>query len=428
MFTFLYILVAIRAQSSYLMTYREYTRLANGATAPMISHLLDTMEGLPSIRNTPGLLNHFKEKMDKCVESLMKIEMMQVYLSGWFEVRLSCYIPLLVELPCYLLLLFTHRNVAMVAIFILKTMEISENLKNMVHIRNQLDSAFVSVERCCWFIDDIEIEKSGKEGVEWEGEDPLVPIEFIQVSASYLSSRKPVLNKLTFRVRKGERIGIVGRTGSGKSSIFKLLWRFLDVDSGIIFINGVDSKKIGTKAMREKFSIVTQDSALFSGTLRENVDMKGEHSDDVLNETLELMNFQNRDYEENGLDMLIGEQGQGLSQGEKQLVSFVRCILELKDNEEGKEKILLLDECTAKIDSKTEEVIQSLIFGVEESIIPENTTVLIIAHRLNTLKNCDKIMVMSKGEIIEFGLTENVMFQSNERITDIEDLTSKFEF
>lgn len=397
--------------------------MANSESSPVISIINDTIEGLPSIRNTPGLLKKFKEDFKNQTEKLIRLELMQTYLSNWFELRLNSFIPLMIELPCLLYVVFSEINLAKIAIFTLKTMDITRHLKDMVHIRNVLDSAFVAVERCNYFIEKIEVEdKNWNKPHPMAEEDEETALEFLQVSAKYITSNELILKKLTFRVMKGERIGIVGRTGSGKSSLFKLLWRYLEIDSGKLFIGGIDSKKLSVQEMRKKFQIITQETSLFNATLRENIDIKGEFKEREIMRVLETLKFENKTFYENGLEMKIGDQGKGLSEGEKQLISFARCVLNLRKSKSFN-KILLLDEYTAKIDMKTEKAIQMVLFG--EDLIPINTTVLVIAHRLNTLQKCDKVLVLSHGDIVEFGKTENVI--TDKKVKDIEELAEKYE-
>jgi ABC-type multidrug transport system fused ATPase/permease subunit len=251
-------------------------------------------------------------------------------------------------------------------------------------------------------------------------------IEFQNVSAKYITSKKPILQNLNFKIYPTERIGIVGKTGSGKSTLIKLLWKYLNISKGKIMIHGKDLNSYNLKRLRKNFYLISQETALFSASLRKNLDPTTfSFSDDVLNKTMKDLNFLNEAYLTDDLDMQIGDNGQGLSQGEKQVISFARCMLDLSGDYRVKQKvvkefkeerfyfppILILDEATSNIDLKTEEIIQSQLFPEEgqSSMIPKSTTMLIIAHRVQTILNCDKIMVLNEGELTAFESPKSLM-------------------
>jgi ATP-binding cassette, subfamily C (CFTR/MRP), member 1 len=216
-------------------------------------------------------------------------------------------------------------------------------------------------------------------------------IEFQNYDLRYRPDTELVLKNLSFSVHSKEKIGIVGRTGAGKSTICLGLCRIVEADSGRILIDGVDISSIGLADLRESITIIPQEPTLFEGTLRFNLDPVGRMTD------LELLKMAKKasledliGRDEKGLDQQIEEGGKNLSSGEKQLICICRAILR-------KNKIVLMDEATANIDIKTEQVIQNLI---QEEFA--DSTVLTIAHRLNTIINSDKVLVLSKGEVVEF--------------------------
>lgn len=227
-------------------------------------------------------------------------------------------------------------------------------------------------------------------------------IEFIDYSLRYRPETEMVLKNLSFEVKPKEKIGIVGRTGAGKSTICLALCRIVEAYGGSIVIDGVDISKIGLADLREKITIIPQDPTLFEGTLRFNLDPVGNISDtDLLKmaKKASLVDLISRD--EKGLDQMIEDGGKNLSSGEKQLVCICRAILR-------KNKVVLMDEATANIDIKTEQIIQKLIH--EEFV---DSTVLTIAHRLNTIINSDRVLVLSKGEVQEYDDPQKLLEDSD---------------
>ena len=223
-------------------------------------------------------------------------------------------------------------------------------------------------------------------------------IEFRNFSLRYRPDTDLVLRNLSFKIEPKQKIGVVGRTGAGKSTIWLALWRIVEADSGQILIDGVDISKISLQNLREKIAIIPQDPTLFEGTLRFNLDPENKATNAELLNLLKLASLENlvlRD--EKGLEQQIEEKGQNLSSGERQLICICRAILR-------KNKIVLMDEATANIDIKTEQIIQKLI---HERF--EDATVITIAHRLNTVISSDKVLVLSKGEVAEYDVPKKLM-------------------
>lgn len=195
-------------------------------------------------------------------------------------------------------------------------------------------------------------------------------------------------------MKPGEKIGVVGRTGAGKTSLIKLFWRCLLPYEGTIKIDGKDISKCDIKTLRTEMDVVSQEASLFEGTLRENLDPQSTgESDSYLVEILNELKFKSG--QPVNLEMQIDSDGSNLSIGEKQIICFARILL-------SRRKLVILDEATANIDLQTEGYIQNfLISGFSDS------TMFIIAHRVQTVLHCDKILVLRFGEIIEFDTPEN---------------------
>ena len=233
-------------------------------------------------------------------------------------------------------------------------------------------------------------------------------IEFKNVDFAY-DEKNFVLNDISFKVNAGETLAIVGSTGSGKSSIINVLNRFYEYQKGSITIDGVDLRKYDLPTLRERISIVLQDVFLFNGNVADNITLRDESiSLETVKEASKTIGADVFiDNMPDGYDQKIMERGNNLSVGQRQLISFVRALVFNPD-------ILILDEATSSIDTETESIIQHAI----EKLIEKRTSI-IIAHRLSTIRHADKIMVMDKGHIVEFGSHEELLQKAGGRYREL---------
>ncbi|MEH7884785.1 ABC transporter ATP-binding protein [Bacillus sp. JJ1609] len=225
-------------------------------------------------------------------------------------------------------------------------------------------------------------------------------VEFKQVSFSYEKGGDTVSN-LSFKAKPGDSIALVGPTGAGKSTIINLISRFYEPDSGAIFIDGHDSKKIKRESLRQQMAFVLQDSFLFQGSIRENIRYgRLDASDEEVEKAAKAANAHSFIKRlPNGYDTELKQDDAGISQGQKQLLSIARAIL-------ADPSILILDEATSSIDTITELKIQEAL-----QHLMRGRTTFIIAHRLNTIKNADQIIVIESGHIIEKGSHKELLGQ-----------------
>ncbi|KAF6021458.1 ABCC5 [Bugula neritina] len=223
-------------------------------------------------------------------------------------------------------------------------------------------------------------------------------IKFDNVNVRYREGLPLVLKNISLDIQPQEKIGIVGRTGSGKSSLALILFRIMELDGGSITIDGVNISTIGLEDLRSKLSIIPQDPVLFMGTVRYNLDPFNKCTDKMLWSALQSCHIKRTIKSLDGqLDAVVTENGENFSVGERQLLCMARALLRCS-------KILVLDEATAAIDTETDSLIQETIKEVFA-----DCTMLTIAHRLNTVVNYDKILVLNNGEVMEFDRPENLL-------------------
>ncbi|MBY5024160.1 ABC transporter ATP-binding protein [Streptococcus suis] len=223
-------------------------------------------------------------------------------------------------------------------------------------------------------------------------------VVFDQVTFAY-EVGKPILKDISIRADKGETIALVGHTGSGKSSIMNLLYRFYDPQEGRVLIDGKNIREYSRESLRSHMGIVLQDPYLFTGTIASNVSMNEEEADRTrIMQALEKVGAGPMlSRLEKGIDEPVVEKGAAFSSGERQLIAFARTLY-------SDPKILILDEATSHIDTETEEIIQHAM-----EVVKEGRTTFIIAHRLSTIQNADQILVLDQGRIIERGKHEELL-------------------
>ncbi|TYP73401.1 ABC transporter ATP-binding protein [Paenibacillus methanolicus] len=263
---------------------------------------------------------------------------------------------------------------------------------------NTLQSATVAVNRI-WSVLDTEPEIEDRpQAVRIERESVAGRIDFDRITFGY-EGAEPIFRELDLRIRPGELIGVVGTTGAGKSSLMSLLARFYDVQAGAVRIDGRDIRDMAQADLHRIVGLVQQEPYLYAGSMIDNVRMfDASISREEVIRACELVGAdQLIQRMEGGYDARLSERGSGLSAGERQLLSFARIIV-------FRPRILILDEATANLDSRTEQLIQQAL-----EVVSEGRTTIVIAHRLSTIMNADRILVLSRGEIVESGTHAELM-------------------
>ena len=282
------------------------------------------------------------------------------------------------------------------ASFITSLLLLYKPIKTLGSTLTNMQTIFVAMSRV-FELFDLQPEIKNKENAK-ELQEVKNNITFENVCFEY-EENKPVLNNVSFEVKKGEIIALVGNSGGGKSTIVNLIPRFYDVKNGSIKIDDTDIREFTLTSLRSHISEVFQDNFLFSGTIRQNILMgKKDATEDELQQAIHaahLDDFINT--LENGIDTTIGERGASLSGGQRQRVAIARAMIK-------NAPILILDEATSALDNKSEAIVQKAL----ENLI-KGRTVFVIAHRLSTIKNADKIAVINEGQLVEMGSHDDLM-------------------
>eukprot|EP01127_Copromyxa_protea_P023166 TRINITY_DN8609_c0_g1_i1.p1 TRINITY_DN8609_c0_g1~~TRINITY_DN8609_c0_g1_i1.p1 ORF type:complete len:1677 (-),score=373.81 TRINITY_DN8609_c0_g1_i1:59-4801(-) len=394
-FTLAYI--PIGATFYYILNYfikssRELKRIEAMSVSPLVSHISASLQGLTTIR-AYGSVERFTleniKRIDKNVAAMWAFELTGRW-SGYRLDFLGCIIVFGVAAMTMLLrdtmtpgtsgMLITF-SFQMVGAFQWAVRSYAETENNMAYY-----------ERLQEYNQNVKPEAERiihpRPAPSWPREGA---IEFKDVVVSYREDLKPVLKNATFSIKPREKIGIVGRTGAGKSTLTTVLFRLVEPSSGKVIIDGIDISTIGLDDLRSKLAIIPQDPVLFIGSIRSNLDPFGRNIDKELWAALKKVHLSETIQNlPGGLDYMIMEGGENFSVGQRQLVCIARALLR-------NSQILVLDEATASIDITTDGLIQETI----RSSFSE-CTVLTIAHRLHTIIDSDRILMMDKGEVIEF--------------------------
>jgi len=347
------------------------------------------MNGLSTIRAFQKQKVFFKNQISN-LEKSNTIFLISSAVFNWFQQRMNLSLTLLSLAAFSFILLgdFSTAFAGFIAYFFLywenEFLWFTGNLFEM-------ENLMINFERCQWLT---QIPPEPAYATRTNYKISQGKILFDTVSVKYQESLENVLNDFSFEIKPREKIGIVGRTGAGKSTVFLCLLGMLYPNQGKIEIDDINIKSIGLQNLREEITIIPQDPYLFEGKLKRALDPFEEYTENEINKVVSLTGlngFLKDKCKDSILDMEIKENGANLSSGEKQLICIGNAILRKKN-------IILIDEATANIDMKTEE----FVFKNINSFFKE-ATVLIIAHRINTVLNSDRIVVVDKGKIIETG-------------------------
>ncbi|XP_018402741.1 PREDICTED: multidrug resistance-associated protein 4-like [Cyphomyrmex costatus] len=373
----------------YLPIARTTKRLEGIAKSPMFSHVNATLSGLTTIRST-GIQEMIRKQFDEHQDLHTSTYSLIIATGTVFGFALDIVSVGFIAVVTYSFIAFNDENTfaGYVGLAISQVLILCGMVQYGMRQTAETITQMTSVERIMQFT---ELEKEGpfesnpidKPLSNWPSKGE---IKFDRIYLRYSESEPPVLKSLSFVIKPGMKVGIVGRTGAGKSSLIAALFRMAKLD-GTIYIDNVDTKKIGLHDLRNKISIIPQEPVLFSSTLRDNLDPFYKFHDADLWSVLEEVKLKHM---VGSLDYHVEQDGSNFSVGQRQLVCLARAILQAN-------KILVLDEATANVDPTTDALIQTTIRKKFE-----DCTVLTIAHRLNTIMDNDKVLTMDQGQMLEF--------------------------
>lgn len=375
----------------YLKTSRSIKRLEGITTSPVFCHLNATLQGLTTIR-THGQEVLLTAEFDKLLNLHSGAWYLFLCTSRAFSYWIDCLCC--VFIGAIIFMFFTKNNKAYsseVGISITQCLGLTGLLQWGMRQSAELENQMTAVERVLEFTrieqePTLESNPNYTPSITWPARGR---ITFRNAYMRYSPTEPPVLKNLNFVIEPREKIGIVGRTGAGKSSLIGALFRLAYLD-GEIIIDYVDIGKLGLHDLRKKISIIPQEPILFSGTIRYNLDPFGEYSDNSLLAVLLVLEIKSALQDGIAcLDLMVSEGGSNISVGYRQLICLARALL--RNN-----RILVLDEATANVDTQTDKFIQTTIRTKFD-----NCTVLTIAHRLNTIMDSDRVLVMDAGQVVE---------------------------
>ena len=377
-------------QQLYIASSRQIKRLDMISKSPIFSHFSETVTGAASVRAF-GAQQRFIQESERLVATNNQCLFLSLSSNRWLGLRLEG-LGNLVILGASLLAVTgrEHLTPGLAGLSVSYSLMVTETLNWMVRMVCALETNAVSLERIFEYSRegeeaDWEREQDHEVGEVWPGAGRL---EVKDLSIRYRPELEPVLSEISLSLEPGERLGVVGRTGAGKSSLTLALFRVLEAEAGSITLDGVDLASLGLQKLRSSITIIPQDPVLFSSSLRFNLDPATEHSDDRILECLRLAGLEDVTKD---LGMEVQERGENFSVGQRQLICLARALLRST-------KLLVLDEATAAVDPDTDAVVQRT---VREQF--KGCTVLTIAHRLNTVLDSDRVLVLDKGRLKELG-------------------------
>ncbi|XP_062546109.1 multidrug resistance-associated protein 1 isoform X12 [Armigeres subalbatus] len=386
-------------QRFYVATSRQLKRLESVSRSPIYSHFGESIQGAQTIR-AYSVQDRFIDESESRVDFNQVCYFPSIIANRWLAVRLEMVGNLIILFAAVFAVLGRETmNPGLVGLSVSYALQITQTLNWLVRMTSDVETNIVAVER---------IKEYGETQQEaaWELPNSNLPrdwpeqgrVEFQDFQVRYREGLELVLKGISFAVEGGEKVGIVGRTGAGKSSLTLALFRIIESAGGKIVIDGQDISQLGLHALRSRLTIIPQDPVLFSGTLRINLDPFNIHKDDDVWKALEHAHL--KSFVKGltaGINHEVSEGGENLSVGQRQLICLARALLR-------KTKVLILDEATAAVDLETDDLIQRTIRTEFK-----DCTVLTIAHRLNTIMDSDKVIVLDRGQISEFAAPSELL-------------------
>lgn len=423
LFALVLLLVSGYFAKRFLRGAREVKRLESNAKSPIFEQFGSVLTGIGTIRafsRSEAYIERMYQKINTHASCYWHIYLF----SRWMSFRANMAGAVFTFATAALIVSLVGIDASLAGFVLSFSLELSESVIWALRQYANVELNFNAVERV---IDYSKLETETQEGQDVPAAWPTRgEIEVDDLVVSYAKDLAPVLKNLTFNVRPNERVGVVGRTGAGKSSLTLALFRFLDAQSGSIIIDGIDISKIKLYDLRSRLAIIPQDPVLFSGTVRSNLDPFNQHNDNELKDALARVHLLDPSTSTHAsgtatplpdgaatpinkntalsLSTRISESGLNLSQGQRQLLCLARAIV-------SRPRILVLDEATSSVDMETDRLIQQSIreeFG-------GRCTLIVIAHRLSTIADFDRVLVLGQGQVVEYGTPKELYETKDEK-------------
>ncbi|OOF95218.1 hypothetical protein ASPCADRAFT_147292 [Aspergillus carbonarius ITEM 5010] len=384
-------------------------RLTSVNYSPVFSHFTDSLSGLSVIRARHGMDQVFQNLLAEKLAVHARSSEAQYNCNRWVSVRTDfCAASVAAAAGC--VAYFWSGSAGLVGFSLTNAIGLSQTILTLVRTMNELEVELNSFQRMMEYA---EIEPEEKLGAEEQRKAAALPaswptsgrVEFTDVTARYQADGPDVLRKVSFVAYPGERVGIVGRTGSGKSTLGLSLLRFVDIVGGQVTIDGVNIDQIRLNRLRTSVTLIPQEPVLFSGDVQSNLDPFVESSETELRAalsactTIHVPGEPGKGLQPLSLDTAVAANGENFSQGQRQVLSLARAMCR-------RSKVVLLDEATASVDHETDMHMQRVL-----RTMFSDCTIIAIAHRLRTIMDYDRVIVMGDGEIIENDSPANLVAQ-----------------
>ncbi|MBO6244003.1 MAG: ATP-binding cassette domain-containing protein, partial [Clostridia bacterium] len=389
----------------YLQGSRPLTRISSISRSPILNLISETLPGNSTIRAFQ-LEKFYKDNYYNKINNSLNINLISRGTSIWFQ-EMFKFVSIFYLTYLVLKTILDEDNVTAQSCSIVFTYSVllQDYLGNIFNRCANLENDMISMERCSKYMDIVQEKPSYIREVD----DKLMlenwpkngEIEFKNFSVKYRPETEIVLKNVSFHILPKEKVGVCGRTGSGKSTICLCLFRILESNEGQILIDNVDISTIGLNLLRSNITIIPQDPCLLEGTLKYNIDPFNQIKGEEIIKILKDIGFDYTESDDKIMDKMIEPGGANLSVGQKQLVCIARALLR-------RSKIVVMDEATANIDMNTEQIIQKAL-----KLVLENSTVITVAHRIKTIINYDKILVLDNGKVKEFDSPSNLLKDEN---------------
>ncbi|KAB8349645.1 hypothetical protein FH972_023664 [Carpinus fangiana] len=389
-------LIYLYIQRYYLRTSRELKRLDSVSRSPIFAHFQESLSGISTIR-AYRQTQRFSRENEWRVDANLRAYFPSINANRWLAVRLEFIGSVIILSSAGFAIVSVSTgsglSAGLVGLAMSYALQITQSLNWIVRQTVEVETNIVSVERVLEYSrlpsEAPEINPKNRPPISWPARGA---VSFNGYGTRYRAGLDLVLKDITLSIKPKEKIGVVGRTGAGKSSLTLALFRLIEPAEGQIDIDDINTSNIGLMDLRRRLAIIPQDAALFEGTVRDNLDPGYVHDDTELWSVLEHARLKDHVTSmSGGLDAKVNEGGSNLSQGQRQLVSLARALLTPSN-------ILVLDEATAAVDVQTDSLLQETL----RSSAFNDRTIITIAHRINTILDSDRIIVLEKGRVAEF--------------------------